>query len=385
MKKLVVLLLIVFTTSVYAQVNPHSATIRRALTDRSILGRDYLIGIGSAPQANLNAKKQARESAIAEIYIEVAGNIRDVILASVDEPGHSSVSEYYSTVAQKPKVSVTLPRIHGIPLPPGYTYNGKVYAIVAVERAELQELYTKKADELRTKIKASLRAIEDVLDPGSAAKLYLPTYIDYEALKEAELITLGAAYRPDAKATFDKLWEYKELMAANPQRYVNEEVSEFFHKNHALRNIADIATIIAAQFEAQGVKPSGDSVQLDLFTYGISELTAPFSDSLNIALTGKLGSNWTIVSSTGTASLGINPSAKLRLSGSYWEIGENQVTVRAILRDVTTGAFEGAAILTLNKKNLTGISSYAYKPSGYQRQMQQMVADAKARLKGAIR
>ena len=380
MKKLVVFLLIVFTTAAYAQ--SHTATIREALNNRSIRGRDYLVGIGDAPKTDSNATKQARAAAIAAIYQEIAGNIRDVILASVDEPGHSGVSEYYSTVAQKPKVSVTLPRIYGIPLPPGYTHDGKVYVIVAVERAALKDLYAKKAGELRKKIKANLDKAQDVIDPEIAAKLYLQTYVDYETLKEAEVITLGAEYRVDTKAAFDKLWAYKDLMLVNPQEYVNEEVSNFFQKNYALRNVAHIATIIAAQFEAQGANTAGDSVQLDAFTYGISDLTAPFSNSLNIALTGKLGSKWSLVpSSAGTPPLGIAPSATLRLSGTYWEIGGNQVTIRAVLRDVKTGAFQAAVILTFNKRNLTGISVRAYKPIGYQSTVENLIEAAKSRLK----
>ena len=368
-----------FTTAAYAQ--SHTATIREALNKRGILGSDYLIGIGDAPQTHPNATKQAREAAIAAIYQEVAGNIRDVILASVDEPGHSGVSEYYSTVAQKPKVSATLPRIHGIPLPPGYIHNGKVYVIVAVERAKLKELYTKKADELRKKIKASLDKAQDVIDPEIAAKLSLQTYVDYETLKEAEVITLGAENKPNAKVAFDKLWAYKDLMLVNPQEYVNEEVSNFFQENYPLSNVNHIATIIAAQFDAQGANSAGDSVQLDKFTYGISASIAPFSNSLDFALKSKLGRKWSLTSGPVIPPLNIHPSATLRLSGTYWEIGGNQVTIRAVLRDVTTGAFQAATVLTFNKRNLTGISVNAYKPSNYQSTVEGMINAAKSRLK----
>ena len=294
MKKLVVFLLIVFTTAVYA--SPPGQKVREALNKRSIVGSDYLVGQGYAPQTHSNATRQAREAAIAEIYQTVVGNIRNVILASRDEPEHSNISEYYSTVAQKPKVSVRLPGIQDIPLTPR-TYNGNVYAIVAVERAALKAHYAKKASELRTKIAGNVAGAQNAIDPETAAELYLQTYVDYEALKEAEVITLGTEHQLNAKATLAELQNYKDSMGANSQEYVCKEVSDFFQQHYALTDVAHIATIIAEQLDVQRANPSGDVIQLDLFTSNFSEAPAIFSSLLNSALTVALGSKWTVVSS----------------------------------------------------------------------------------------
>ena len=352
MKKLVVLLLIVFTTSVYAQVQP-AKEVRAALRGLSIAEKDYLIGIGHAPQANLNAKKQARESAMASIYTKVVEDIRNVILATRDASGHSNISEYYSTVAQKPKVSVRLPRIQDVQLSPGYRYNSNVYAVVAVRRDVLKAYYTKEANALRTKIADNIAQAQNAIDPERAAELYLQTYADYEALKHAELITLGTEYELKAEAVLAELQSYKDSMGNHSQEYVSDEVSDFFQKHYALTSVADIATIIAEQFETQQANTSGEPVQLDMFTSGISEISPSFSLLLNSALTAELGKKWPIVSSAAGASLlGIAPTAKLRLSGTYWDIGGNHMTIRAALRDVTTGTFQAATVLRFNRKNL---------------------------------
>ena len=352
MKKLVVFLLIVFTTAVYA--SPPGQKVKEALNKRSIRGSDYLVGQGYAPQTHPNATRQAREAAIADIYRTVIGNIRNVILANRDAPGHINISEYYSTVAQEPKVSVRLPGIDDIPLIP-HTYNGNVYAIVAVERAALKAHYAKKASELRTKIAGNVASAQNTIDPETAAKLYLQTYVDYEALKEAEVITLGTEHQPNAKATLTELQKYIDSMGANSQEYVCEEVSDFFKQHNPPTNVGDIATIIAKQLDVQKANLSDEAVQLDLFTSNFSEAPTFFSSKLNRALTVALSSKRKVVPSAS----GAGSDAKLRLSGTYWASG-NHMTIRAVLRDVTTGAFQAATVLAFNKKILKDISDDSY-------------------------
>ena len=92
-------------------------------------------------------------------------------------------------MAQAPRVVVELPRIVDIPLAPG-AHNS--YAVVAVNRQELIEFYAQKAETLRTEIEGILNDPSLAGDPSYTAKQYLGTYARYEALKEAEMIVLGA-------------------------------------------------------------------------------------------------------------------------------------------------------------------------------------------------
>lgn len=387
MKKYVVLgltalatvLMIASTNVSYAQVDPLEE-IRRALSAHGILRADYLIGTGTAPQSAVNAEEKARDEAIADIYKQVVDNIRNVILASQGKAFQKNVAEYYSTVAQKPKVLIELPEIIDIPLSAGYVdSSGNVHSIVAVERTALENDYDHRANALRTKIRQAVAEVRRrAVDPEHQMELALKTYVDYETLKVAELIILGSKANPNVDM-FTQLRKYMDLMKDVPQGSINGIVSDYFanHPNYPPSSIPHIAKIIELQFDKQGANPAGDPVRLDTFTYGIVEVPGSFGTSLNSALNSNLSAKWPIVTSSGPFS---SSTVKYCLSGTYWEAG-SKVTVRATLRDVKTGKFQASAILTFNKQFVHGIVLSGFKPVGYNNTEAHLVSNARDALK----
>ena len=78
------------------------------------------------------------------------------------------------------------------------------------KRDELKDIYDQHADRLKEEIQRQLeiaRIFETELDVQGAVRTYLRTYPLYESLKEAEIIQIGAEYRPDSRTAFRRLAE----------------------------------------------------------------------------------------------------------------------------------------------------------------------------------
>ena len=145
-----------------------------------------------------------------------------------------------------------------------------------------------------------------------------------------------------------------------------------------------VAHVISTQLALQDANPTA-RVQLDPFTYDISEMPSQFSVSLGGALEQALTVQWATFAPPGPATpaahpLGFGRNITSRLSGTFWELG-NKVTVRATLRDVMTGEFQAAAVVKFNK-NLKNINVGRYAPPNYQYVVDTLVADAEFRLAG---
>ena len=351
MKKTIITLFIVSVLTICAYANP-TTVINDELRKSSIDTGSYIIGIGKELKTIPDAKEMAQEYARAHVSIQVLENIRDTILACKNKPGYKGIAEYYSSVAQKPKVQVELPGIDYVHLRPNYTDSyGNVYGIAYVKRAELKTFYTNKAIELRKEIETALNMIEVGMPKIEEVEITLKTYANYETLKEAELIVLGAedGLKPDT--TFNQLLDNKKMMRNHPQQYITNIVTDFYTEKYKIKSMADIATIIAEQFDVQEANPSKDTVQLDLFTDGISGNPGYKANDLLMELNTNLSTKWPIVLSTsmgGTHPMGLG-SAKLRLTGTFWEMGSDKVTVRSTLRDVKNGEFKAAAVITFKK------------------------------------
>ena len=391
MRTLTFLFMLVLTTTAYAQIPAITAEISHAMTTEGVTERDFVVGIGTAPKHLSNAKELATENALADVYTQVARGIRAIIHANKDTPFQDNVAEHYSTVAQMPVVAIVLPRLIEIPLSPSRASDDKnTYAVVAVNREEIINLYSEKAKKLREKINATL-AEDTLARPTYAAGQYLDSYRLYEELKEAELVMVGAEYTPDPRAAFDKLYDYTKVDGSQ-QETVNYLDTYFQNAVPVMTNNSEsIATVITAQFEMQGAaSPSRDRVQLDMFTYGVTEVATGFSDVLVKAIERKMTKKWdTILKAklvsdqlhpySTVHSLGFGRDVKSRLTGTYWGRG-NKITVRATLRDVNTGEFQAVAIVRFNKNALSDVRTDRYKPSGYDNIVREQMIVAKAEI-----
>jgi hypothetical protein len=352
-----------------------------ALTDKGITDSSaFIIGTGSADKHSPNPQKLAREKAVKAVFYKLNGRIRNVILATKNRPGggHQNVAAYYSTVAQNPRVVIKLPGIIDVPIPTAVMNDSdNVYFIVAVEREELIDFYTKKSEKLREEIDTILNDPELLRNPTYAGQQYLSTYSRYEALKEAEMIVLGANNHLTTEQVFQTL--QRNVTQHHDTIYT---VNQYFESKYPVTDVRSVAHVISQQLAMQNPN-SSDRVQLDQFTYGISELPSKFSVSLVGALEQQLTVQWATFSppepsASNAHPLGFGKNITSRLSGTFWELG-NKITVRATLRDVNTGEFQAVTVVRFNK-NLNNINVDRYAPQGYQSAVDRLVARAEDQL-----
>lgn len=379
MRTLLVCLLFIVATTAFAQLE-RTTLVNTALSDAGVTATDFIIGIGTADKEDPNAQELARERAVKAIFEQLNGRIRNIILASKNRPGggHQNVAAHYSTVAQEPRVIVELPRIVDIPLAPG---NHNSYAVVAVNRKEIIGFYARKAETLRTEIDALLNDPSLAGDPAHTAKQYLGTYTRYEALKEAEMIMLGA----DAYLTPEEIFQtLQENVTQQHDAIYN--VDRYFESHYPVTDVQSVARVISTQLSLQDPLPTA-RVQLDQFTYDISEMPSQFSVSLGGALEQALTVEWATFAPPGPTTPAVHPlgfgrNITSRLSGTFWELG-NKITVRTTLRNVMTGEFQAAAVVKFNK-NLQNINADRYAPPNYQYVIDTLVADAEFQLAGGF-
>ncbi len=379
MKNLLICLLLILTIPAFAQLE-RTTLVNTALSDAGVTATDFIIGIGTADKDDPNARELARERAVKAIFEQLNGRIRNIILASKNRPGggHQNVAAHYSTVAQEPRVVVELPRVVDIPLAPG-THNS--YAVVAVNRKEIIDFYARKAETLLTEIDALLNDPSLAGDPAYTAKQYLGTYARYEALKEAEMIMLGA----DAYLTPEEIFQTLQDNVTQ-QHDAIYNVDQYFESHYPVTDVQSVAHVISTQLSLQDPLPTA-RVQLDRFTYDISEMPSQFSVSLGGALEQALTVQWATFAPPGPTTPAVHPlgfgrNITSRLSGTFWELG-NKITVRATLRDVMTGEFQAAAVVKFNK-NLRNINADRYAPPNYQYVADTLVADAEFQLAGGF-
>ena len=383
MRNLVVLLLITLTITAYAQIRPIDREITEALVREGISEREFAIGIGTAPKHLPDAKKLAQVDAIADVFLQVADNVRAIIHASKDEPFHEDVAEHYSTVAQMPVVPVPLPRIVRVRLSPDRSSDDtNTYAVVACNRQKIIDLYTQKAKKLRTEINQILA--EGLRgDTESVAEQYLGTYRRYETLKEAELIIVGTEYKPNPKVAFEKLLNYLETEGS--QEETIDFLDSYFQNASPLviKDCDSVAKAITMQLEMQGAASPYTKVQLDAFTYGATGVPTGFAPILVNRLEKQMIGKWKPILKTALGSkvnrFGLGANADSRLTGTYWERG-NKVTIRTTLRDASTGDFQAVAIVRFNKYAPTDIRADKYKPYNYEEIVRDQMIAAQGKL-----
>lgn len=379
MKNLLVCLLLIVAIPAFAQLE-RTTLVNTALSDAGVTATDFIIGIGTADKDDPNASDLARERAVKAVFEQLNSRIRNIILASKNRPGggHQNVAVHYSTVAQEPRVIVELPHIVDIPLAPG---NHNSYAVVAVSRKELIDFYARKAETLRTEIDVLLNDPSLAGDPSYTAKQYLGTYARYEALKEAEMILLGA----DASLTPEEIFQVLQENVTQ-QHDTIYNVDRYFESHYPVTDVQSVAHVISTQLSLQEPLPTA-RVQLDPFTYDISEMPSQFSVSLGGVLEQALTVQWATFAPPGPTTPAVHPlgfgrNITSRLSGTFWELG-NKITVRASLRDVMTGEFQAAAVVKFNK-NLKNVNASRYAPPNYQYVVDTLVADAEFQLAGGF-
>ena len=341
MRKLLVYAFIVFTLIVH--------TVHADITSdlQAYPGREYLVGVSEGPGTVETLMDQAEDQLSKKIFNKVKYAINE---NEDDWLAYKRVREHYGTVIQ----SSVRSKLKGIREYYPSTAP-EAYVIVYVKRDKLKEIYADEAANLRQEINDILhkaQVIENAGDLSDAAKIYLSTYRLYEALKEAELIQLGAAYTTPPEA-FAELADIAGGVAKADLMMSHGEVVAKVEKiaPQTIININDVARVTAYQFQQQSSNWE-TKVKTEELTYDSFNVVSPSSTVFLQALTAALG--W----HRSPPMRGFQPLREkqqvesqdepLQFFGGYWADGY-KVTLRTTLRDIVTGEFRAAAVVQFNE------------------------------------
>ncbi len=341
MRKLFVYSVIVFTMIVYTS----HADITSDL--QAYPSSEYLVGVSEGP----GTVETLMDRAEAQLSKKIFDKVRYVINENAEDWLVSNrVREHYGMVIQS-SVRSKLKEIREY-----YPSTAPdAYVIVYVKRDKLKQIYTDEAADLRQEINDILhkaQVIEEAGDLSDAAKIYLSAYRLYEALKEAELIQLGAAYTTPPGA-FAELADTAGGVAKAELMMFHGEVIAKVAKiaPQTIIGINNVARITAYQFQQQN-NDWGTKVKTEELTYDSFNVVSPSSTAFLQALTDELG--WHRF----PPMRGFQPlrekhavqsqDVPLQFFGGYWADGD-KITLRTTLRDITTGEFRASAVVQFSE------------------------------------
>ena len=377
MRNLLICFLILFTTTAHAAKPGWVKNYGRS-EERPI--HIYLVGFGSAWGSGAEPRQIAADGARADISRHIVTKVKSVIRTSESEI-KGTLSQQYSGVTQ----SETALKLLGLETE-AYVDSGRnptTYVLAYVRRADLKRIYTRQVSELREEIRRILADAEEATNASKidiAVEKYLNTYPLYEALKEAEIILLVAKhYSSSSDVPFDELERVRKELSREPDippipshieviNRVEQLVSE------SITSVDGIARAIVFQLSKPIKQPAG-KVLLAPFTYQDTQMASRFSRQLLAALEAQLGqiAKWKTVNQTRHLHSSFRPrsvqhmrdfakeaGATLLLSGTYWE-NDDQITLRATLRDVETGEIKAGAVVKFDRD----MKALNFKPQNY--------------------
>ena len=316
-------------------------------------------------------EKGAFENALAEarnrIATRILKKVRYIVLSN-DSAQYDMVREHYSAVLEHYCLeSRELPALQlgglserNLSVDAART-DQHTYALVYIKRDELKQLYAKQEEKLHREINRILETAqnaENALEIKDAAKIYLQTYPLYEALKEAEIIQIGAEYESNFSDALTRL----ENSARNTSggdalmkshRQVIKRVKELDPK--VIASLVDVAGTIRSQFEIQQIGSLSGQVQLEPLTYRHDGLICHFSLDFSNAIQKQF--KWHFVHRKRgfkRKNFNINMTdqgERYRFSGSCWQNGD-EITIRETLRDLHTGEFLASSVVSFLNSQL---------------------------------
>ena len=381
MRDLIVCFLILFTTTACAAKPDWVKNYGRSEKHPVEI---YLVGFGSAWGTGAEPRQTAADNARADVSRSIVTKVKSVIRTSESEH-KGALSQQYSGVTQ----SETALQLLGLETE-AYTDSGRnptTYVLAYVSRTELKRIYTARASALREEIRrilADAEAAEKASKIDIAVEKYLSTYPLYEALKEAETILLVAKhYSSPSEAAFDELERATKGASPNPGVMPLPSHIEVINRveelvSGSITSVDGIARAVVFQLSKQVKQPTG-KVLLAPFTYQDTQMSSPFSRQLLAALEAQMAQivKWKTVDQTHRSGgdfrprssqvmrdLAKNVGATLLLSGTYWE-NDDQITLRATLRDAVTGEVKAGAIVPFDR----GIIKANLKPQNYKQML----------------
>ena len=324
----------------------------------------FLFEVGESYGTGEEAFERAVGDANKKVATRILSKIERIIRYNKTELEHDMVREHYSAVledyctARQKWAALQLEGFSVRNLSVDFVRTDQhTYALVYIEREKLRDIYANHASKLHQEIKLRLeiaKAAESNYDLKGAAKTYLRTYPLYEALKEAEIIQIGAEYAPYFSNAFRQLADAATYTSDDfwTHRQVIKRVEEL--EQEVIVNFDDIFRVVDSQLSRQIHPPSGN-ISVHPLVYEDSEMISPFAPEFGVVLHERLG--WVTVDAvhnfnqTSPDISNINQDfPSLRFSASCWENGD-EVTIRATLRDINTGKFLASVVVRfLNSK-----------------------------------
>ena len=323
----------------------------------------FLFGVGMEPGSSEESFAAAVDEAQREVAENILENVRFVMWSNKGALQYDIVLEHYSPVIESSDaLQLKGLSIRNLTVDLART-EPNMYAFAYVKRADLKNLYIKRASKLRSEIQRildSAQAAEKAYNIKGAVKKYLSAYPLYEALKEAELIQLGTEYIPNLNDSFTEL--VNASMGTGEDSLMSHR--KVIHRVEKLQQVPitsleDITRVVASQFSQQ-VGSLDSKVLIEPFTYEDSGMTCQSSRALLNALQQQLGWN-TVDRMRGFTKK--NQEGPLQLSGSYWENGD-EITIRGTLRNVNTGDFLASTVVRFFQSQLR--DSISFQPPNYE-------------------
>ncbi len=346
----------------------------------------YLFDVGRSGGTGEVAYRRATAKASKKVTEKILRQVVRIIGVNKDNANYQTVLEHYSAVLEdycswhyaSPALQLEGLSFRNLSVDNARTEN-ETFAVVYIRRDDLKRTYANHVLKLQEKINRRLRiaeAAEENLDINKTIRSYLRTYPLYESLKEAEIIQIGAEYRPNYREAFKRLADASTRTVGSPlpHRNVIKRVKEL--DEESIVNFNDIFHVIDFQLSQQINPPSGN-VSVHPLIYEDSEMFSPFAIKFTEALIQAMP-EWVFVDpilELEQPPLDIERINRdlppLRFSSSCWENGEG-ITIRATLRNINTGEFLASAVVEFLKTDMR--DEIAYIPRSYDKAQEEKEA-----------
>ena len=379
MRKLCFYILVVFTT-IYTSATHGALPDWIAPELKKYPIEKYLFHVGESQGTGEQALEAAVDTAHRRIAAEILGNVERVIRYNKSELQHDMVREHYSAVLEDycnsrqawPAMKLRGFHVRNLTVDLART-DSNTYALTYIKRDELKQHYAEHVSELSKEINRLLKSAklaEETYEIKLAVKKYLQTYPLYEALKEAEIVQVGAEYKYAVNSTeaFKSLAEAAAGTSDSLQmshRAVMKRVAELHPQTIA--SLEDIARAVEFQFSQQR-NAAISKCWVEPVIYEDSEMIPPFAQNFSTELLERL--SWPSIEPlhsfkpTSPDSVSMNQMDSLgRLTSSCWENGD-EITIRLTVRNVNTGNFVAAAVVQLLDSQLREV--FTRKPVNYE-------------------
>ena len=327
----------------------------------------YLFHVGESQGTGEQAFENAAGDAHRQIAAEILRDVEGVIRLNKSESQHDMVREHYSAVLEDysasrqawPAMQLKGFHVHNLNVDL-VLKDSNTYALVYIERDKLKQHYAEHVLELSKDINRLLESAkfaEGDYEIDFAVKKYLQTYPLYEALKEAEVVQIGAERWIDSEVAFKRLAKAATDTSGVLQmshREVIKRVAEL-DKSRLVVFHEDIAKATEFQLSQQHSSIHREC-WIEPLIYEDSQMPCAFEQKFSAALLKQL--DWSIVKPpthfkpTSPDLTRINRTLlPNRITASCWENGD-EITIRTTARDPNTGNFLATAVVRFLKSQL---------------------------------